>query len=119
MDHRAPEGPEEYHSAKDSLHLYIPHLLTLGHRVELGLELLLDSADLPGPLGALLLSHITTLLLHTLLLILSPALGHIILHQVGLSPGPALTQILSTAHSGPCQVAVLSSSVSSILKVNL
>ena len=37
------------------------HLLTLGHRDELGLQLLLDSADLPGPLGAVLLRHIAAL----------------------------------------------------------
>ena len=62
-----PDGPhsswgtwtqlDRYHLLQFILH----HLLTLGHRVELGLELLLNSADLPGPLSALLLSHIPTL----------------------------------------------------------
>ena len=61
MVHTAPGVPE--YSWLDIItysHIY-HHLLTLGHRVELGLQLLLDSADLPGPLSALLLSHIPTL----------------------------------------------------------
>ena len=37
------------------------HLLTLGHRVELGPQLSPDRAHLPGPLAAVLLCHVATL----------------------------------------------------------
>ena len=61
MVHTAPGVPE--YSWIDIItysHIF-HHLLTLGHRVELGLQLLLDGADLPGPLLAVLLCHIPTL----------------------------------------------------------
>ena len=108
---------------RDILHEYIchtstsDHLLTLSHRVELGLQLLPDRADLPGPLAALLLSDITTLqlaifciqyyelspdlFLHTFLLILSPALGNIIRNNMRIILSPTLTDVLSTAHFWP------------------
>ena len=62
MVHTAPEVPEDtlLVMAFSSL-ITSCHLLTLSHRVELGSQLLLDGANLPGPLAAVLLRDIPAL----------------------------------------------------------
>ena len=85
------------------------HLLTLGHGVGLGPELLGDGAHLPGPLAALLISHISTLGQLTFLLVLCPAVGDIVHHSVGIVPGPTLADILSPTHLRTSQVTILNS----------
>ena len=83
------------------------HLLTLGHGVGLGPQLLGDGADLPGPLAALLVRHIAALGQLALLLILSPAPGNIVHHGVGVIPGPTFADVLGPTHLGTRQVTIL------------
>merc|ERR1711990_220455 len=72
------------------------------------LHLLLgDAANLPGPLGALGVGGVSRGLVLTLLLNLSGALNHIVLHIVNLLLGPALRFVLSPADLGSLDITVL------------
>merc|ERR1711913_117403 len=69
--------------------------------------LLGDTALLPRPLGALGVGGVAGGLVLALLLHLSPALHHVILHVVNLLLGPALRLVLSSAGLGSLDVTVL------------
>merc|ERR1719507_2528709 len=72
------------------------------------LHLLLgDTAHLPRPLGALGVGGVAGGLVLALLLHLSPALHHVVLHVVDLLLGPALGLVLSPADLGSLDVTVL------------
>ena len=81
--------------------------LTASHRVGLGPPLLGDGANLPGPLTALLVSDVALLAVLALLLVLRPALGHVVHHQVGVVLGPALGDVLRLTDLGPGEITVL------------
>ena len=83
-------------------------LLTLGHRVGLRPPLLGDGADLPRPFAALLVGDVALLGVLALLLVLGPALGDVVHHDVGVVPSPALADVLRLAYLGSGQVTVLS-----------
>merc|ERR1712066_296101 len=69
--------------------------------------LLGDTAHLPRPLGALGVGGVAGGLVLALLLHLSPALHHVVLHVVNLLLGPALGLVLSPADLGSLDVTVL------------
>merc|ERR550532_2721585 len=69
--------------------------------------LLGDAAHLPGPLGALGVGGVAGGLVLALLLHLSPALHHVVLHVVNLLLGPTLGLVLSPADLGSLDVTVL------------
>ena len=69
--------------------------------------LLGDAAHLPRPLGALGVGGVAGGLVLALLLHLSPALHHVVLHVVHLLLGPALGLVLGAADLGTLHVAVL------------
>ena len=69
--------------------------------------LLGDTAHLPGPLGALGVGGVAGGLVLALLLHLSPALHHVVLHVVNLLLGPALGLVLSPADLGSLHLTVL------------
>merc|ERR1711863_187465 len=69
--------------------------------------LLGDTAHLPRPLGALGVGGVAGGLVLTLLLNLSPALHHVVLHVVDLLLGPTLGLVLSPADLGSLDVTVL------------
>ena len=87
------------------------YLLTLGDRVELCLELLRDSADLPRPLLAVIGGGVSTCYFYALLFMDGLAVWHIVLHHMRVILGPALADVLSPANLGPGQVAVLKTMV--------
>merc|ERR1711863_9910 len=69
--------------------------------------LLGDAAHLPRPLGALGVGGVAGGLVLALLLHLSPALNHVILHVVNLLLGPALGLVLRPADLGSLDITVL------------
>merc|ERR1719234_281987 len=69
--------------------------------------LLGHAADLPGPLGALGVGGVSRGLVLTLLLNLSGALNHVVLHIVNLLLGPALGFVLGPANLGSLHITVL------------
>ena len=69
--------------------------------------LLGDTAHLPRPLGALGVGGVAGGLVLALLLHLSPALHHVVLHVVNLLLGPTLRLVLSPADLGSLDVTVL------------
>merc|ERR1719489_95366 len=69
--------------------------------------LLGDAAHLPGPLGALGVGGVSRGLVLTLLLNLSSALNHVVLHIVNLLFGPALGFVLGPADLGSLHNTVL------------
>merc|ERR1712186_287015 len=69
--------------------------------------LLGDAAHLPRPLGALGVGGVAGGLVLALLLHLSPALNHVILHVVNLLLGPTLGLVLRPADLGSLDIAVL------------
>ena len=83
------------------------NFLTPSHRVGLRPLLLGDSANLPGPLAALLVSDVAILGVLALLLVLRPALGHVVHHQVGVVLGPTLGDVLCLTDLRPREITVL------------
>ena len=83
------------------------NFLTPSHRVGLRPLLLDYSANLPGPLAALLVSDVAILGVLALLLVLRPALGHVVHHQVGVVLGPTLGDVLGLTDLRPGQITVL------------
>merc|ERR1712088_1208341 len=85
--------------------------------------LLGDAAHLPGPLGALGVGGVSRGLVLTLLLNLSVALNHIVLHIVNLLFGPALRFVLGPADLGSLDITVLHkrgpADLSSLIEGNL
>ena len=77
------------------------------HRVGLGPLLLGDGADLSRPLAALLASDVALLGVLALLLVLRPALGHVVHHDVGVVLGPTLGDVLGLTDLRPGQITVL------------
>merc|ERR1711863_79292 len=69
--------------------------------------LLGDAAHLPRPLGALGVGGVAGGLVLALLLHLSPALNHVILHVVNLLLGPTLGLVLRPADLGSLDITVL------------
>merc|ERR1711863_258362 len=69
--------------------------------------LLGDTAHLPRPLGALGVGGVAGGLVLSLLLHLSPALHHVVLHVVNLLLGPTLGLVLRPADLGSLDIAVL------------
>ena len=82
-------------------------LLALGHGVGLRPPLLGDGADLTRPLAALLVGDVALLGVLALLLVLGPALGDVVHHDVRVVPGPALADVLGLADLRSGQVTVL------------
>ena len=83
------------------------NFLTPSHRVGLRPLLLDDGANLPGPLAALLVSDVAILGVLALLLVLRPALGHVVHHDVGVVLGPTLGDVLRLTDLRPRQITVL------------
>ena len=81
--------------------------LTPSHRVGLGPLLLGDGANLPRPLAALLASDVALLGVLALLLVLCPALGHVVHHDVGVVLGPTLGDVLGLTNLRAGQITVL------------
>merc|ERR1712218_230681 len=79
--------------------------------------------ELPGPLGALGVGGVSRGLVLTLLLNLSGALNHIVLHIVDLLLGPALGFVLGPADLGSLDITVLHkrgpADLSSLIEGNL
>ena len=83
------------------------NFLTASHWVGLRPPLLGDGANLPRPLAALLVSDVAILGVLALLLVLSPALGDVVHHQVGVVLGPTLGDVLRLTDLRPGQITVL------------
>ena len=85
------------------------------HWPELLHALLVDPADLSRPLRALRVGGVAEALLLALLLHLSPALHHVLLHLVFLLLGPTLGLELRPADLGALDVAILHQALSTDL----
>ena len=83
------------------------NFVTPSHRVSLGSLLLSDGANLSRPLTALLVSDVASLGVLALLLVLRPALRHVVHHQVGVVLGPALGDVLRLTDLGTGEITVL------------
>ena len=83
------------------------NFLTASHWVGLRPPLLGDGANLSRPLAALLVSDVARLGVLALLLVLRPALWHVVHHQVGVVLGPALGDVLRLTDLGPGEITVL------------
>ena len=83
------------------------NFLASSHRVGLGSLLLGDGANLSRPLTALLVSDVASLGVLALLLVLCPALGHVVHHDVGVVLGPTLGDVLGLTNLRAGQITVL------------
>ena len=83
------------------------NFLTASHWVGLRPPLLGDGANLSRPLAALLVRDVAILAVLALLLVLSPALGHVVHHQVGVVLGPTLGDVLGLTNLRAGQITVL------------